>query len=110
VTLAETFRVTLQELQSLYKQEKFKVYNGEMSLTNEFLTLNHAHVLIKQSNKQLKTCSRQSHHSCRSKSISSSSVAKMRALAEATEYERVIAEKECEAEIERSNQQERAKQ
>ena len=106
VTLAEKFRVTLQELQSLYEQDKFEVYKGETSVTNEYLTLNHAHVLIdkvkiKQSNKQLETHSR---HSRRSKSISSSSTtssaARMRALAEAAaarksaEYELVIAERE----------------
>ena len=128
VTLAEKFRVTLQELQSFYEQDKFEVYNGETSLTNEYLTLNHAHVLIdeikiKQSSKQLEIRSRHSRHSRLSKSISSSSTtssaARMRALAEAVatresaEYERVIAEKEHarrerEAEIERKHQRERA--
>ena len=128
VTLAEKFRVTLQELQSLYEQDKFEVYKGETSVTNEYLTLNHAHVLIdevkiKQSNKKLETRSHLSRQSRRSKSISSSSTtssaARMRALAEAAaaresaEYERVIAEREHarrerEAEIERKHQRERA--
>ena len=109
VILAEKFRVTLQELQSLYEQDKFEVYKGETSVTNEYLTLNHAHVLIdevkiKQSNKPLETRSHLSRRSHRSKSISSSSTtssaARMRALAEAAavrisaEYERVIAERE----------------
>ena len=118
----------MQELQSLYEQDKFEVYKGETSLANEYLSLNHAHVLIdevkiKQSNKQLETRSRHSSHSRRSKSISSSSTtssaARMRALAEAaaaresTEYERVIAEKkharrERKAEIERKHQREHA--
>ena len=122
MTLAEKFRVTLQELQSLYEQDKFEVYKGETSVTNQYLTLNHAHVLIdevkiKQSNKKLETHSRHSHRSRRSKSISSSSTtssaARMRALAEAAaaresaEYERVIAEREH-ARREREHQRERA--
>ena len=124
MTLAEKFRVTLQEVQSLYEQDKFEVYKGETSVTNKYLTLNRAHVLIdevkiKQSNKQLETRSRHSRWSRRSKSISSSSTtssaARMRALAEAAavresaEYERVIAKREHarrerEAEIERIHQ------
>ena len=126
VILAEKFRVTLQELQSLYEQDKFEVYKGETSVTNEYLTLNHAHVLIdevkiKQSNKPLETRSHLSRRSHRSKSISSSSTtssaARMRALAEAAavrisaEYERVIAEREHtrrerKEEIERKHQRE----
>ena len=128
VTTAEQFKAILQELQSLYEQDKHDEFKDGASLADEQLTLNHAYVLIdeikiSQSNKWLETRSRKSRHSHRSKSLSStsttSSAARIKALAEAAaarenaEYERIVAEKEHarkerEAELERNRKQERA--
>lgn len=128
VTTAEQFKAILQELRSLYEDDKYNDVEDKASLDDEQLALNDAYVLIdeikiRQSNKLLETRSRKSRHSHHSRSLSStsttSSAARIKALAEAAvaresaEYERIIAEKEHarrerEAELERSREQERA--
>ena len=128
VATAEEFKAVLQELQSLYEQDKYNDIEHKASLAAEHLELNHAYVLIDEikiskSNKQLETRSGNSRHSHRSRSLSSasttSSAARIRALAEvaaareSAEYERIIAakehaRKEREAELEKNRKQERA--
>ena len=91
-TTAEEFKAVLQELQSLYEQDKYNVIEYKAPLTGEQLELKHSYVLIDEikiikSNKQLETRSRNSRHSHHSRSLSSasrtSSAARTRALAEA---------------------------
>lgn len=128
VNVSREFRLKLDELRSLYTQDVHKYFGDEEAqLTVESLTLDEAYTLIqeiknKQSDKLLETTSRYSRHSHRSKASSAtttSSAARMRALAEAAaaresaNYERMIAEKEHErkkreAEVERSREEERA--
>ena len=127
--VSEEFTIKLQELMSLYEQDKHSYFGDvEVLLEEEGLTLDRAIKLIqeikgRQSDKLLETSSRSSRRSRRSKSSvgssTTSSAARMRALAEAAaaregaEFERMIAEKEHvrrkrEAEIERTREQERA--
>ena len=90
VTTAEQFKAVLQELKSLYEQDKYNEVEGKSPL--------------EQSNKRLESRSRNSRHSHRSRSLSSasttSSAARIKALAEAAaarenaEYEKNIAGKE----------------
>lgn len=121
--------IKLEEIRSLYAQDKHNYFGDvEVRLVEESLTLDRAIKLVeeiksRQSDKLLETSSRLSRYSRRSKSSAdsstTSSAARMKALAEAAaaresaEFERMVAEKERkrrkrEAEIERTRQQERA--
>ena len=46
MTTAEQFKAILQELQSLYEEDKYNDVEDKASLADEELTLNHAYVLI----------------------------------------------------------------
>lgn len=127
--VSDELMTKIEELRSLYTQDKNN-YLGDQEplLISESLTLDQAYKLAeeiksRQSDKLLETRSRLSLRSYHSKILSrastTSSAAKMKALAEAAaaresaEFERRIAEKEheCrkrEAEIERTREQERA--
>ena len=123
------FKIKLQELRSLYAQDKHNYLGDvEVHLVEESLTLDRATKLVeeiksRQSDKLLETSSRLSRLSRPSKSSAglstASSAARMKALAEAAaaresaEFERMVAEKEHErrkreAEIDRTREQERA--
>ena len=46
MTSAEQFKAVLQELKSLYEQDKYNEVEGKSPLEQEQLELNHAYVLI----------------------------------------------------------------
>ena len=118
----------MQELVNLYNQDKYGVFEGEALLVSENASLVYAHILISEirnaqkSGKSAETMtvrSRNTRRSGASRASTSSSVARMRAVAEAAaakeqaDYECLIAEKENEikqreAEEEKRRQQARA--
>ena len=127
ITITKDLKAALIELENLYANDKYGDYKGETSITNERWIINRAEALIeeikyKEAKKLAETHSCQSRRSRRSNSACSnsttSSAARMKALAEAAaarenaQFERLIAQKEHahkerEAEIERKRQQER---
>ena len=128
VTATEEFDLIQFELEGLYKQDKYGVYEGQALLVSQNTTLRQARELItkikiaQKSDKTSETTSVRSHDSRRShasRASTSSSVARLKAAAEAAaakeqaEYERLIAKKENEmkqreAEEEKRRQQARA--
>ncbi|KAJ7386139.1 hypothetical protein OS493_012483 [Desmophyllum pertusum] len=112
VTTAEQFKAILQELQSLYEEDKYNDVEDKASLADEELTLNHAYVLIdeikiSQSYKFVDPCYLLLQPAARIKALAEAAAAR-----ENAEYERIVAEKEhvcreCDAELERNCEQER---
>ena len=128
IVATQEFEAIVQELVNLYNQDKYGVFEGEALLVSENASLVYAQKLISEiknaqkSGKSAETMSVRSRNTRRSgasRASTSSSVARMRAVAEAAaakeqaDYERLIAEKENEikqreAEEEKRRQQARA--
>ena len=125
VTATEEFDLIQFELEGLYKQDKYGVYEGQALLVSENTTLRQARELItkikiaQKSDKSSETTSVRSHDSRRShasRASTSSSVARLKAAAEAAgakeqaEYERLIAEKENEVKQREAEEEKRRQQ